>query len=1101
MIPSELSPRALKSNRFRQILDLLRSSILSGKLAPGLPLREVQLAQQFECSRAPVREALMELEREGIVEIKATGRARVRPFCETDMLELVEMRLALESMAARRVAPVWTREDSAWVERSIEAQIRSETLRDLTGLDVDMHRYIVERAGNSRLTAAWNVIRPQFEMWLAHTHRLQDRVEMEPRKVTVEAHRLILAALESGNGDSAGRVMTEHVESWLELYPRSEEPKKRGPFGAFVGPARNLVLGLGALLGVNCSGTEPNEFFQKQVLPVLEKRCFECHSHRKKIKGGLALDSRAGWEKGGDSGPAVVSGSVEESLIIKAVRRVEEDIAMPPKGKLPDEEVAILEQWVRKGAQDPRESKLAKSSRGVDLESGRKFWAFQPVSDPGVPEVREKKWCLDPVDHFLADRWEKKGVRPAGDADRWTWLRRVSLDLTGLPPSPDEIQEFVADNSPEACERVVDRLLGSQAYGERWGRHWLDLTGYADMMGTSNEVYAEHAWRYRDWVIGALNADLSFDQFIVEQIAGDLLHSSDEVQRAARITATGFLMVGDIEIVNPDKAKLEADHVDTQVSKIGQAFLGMTLGCVRCHDHKFDPIGLEDYYGMAGILRSSPSSHKWPDMGVWSALNTTVLPETPAQKAARLQLEAESVARIAALREDLGRTQAEKADTDRLIAALQEPPKLSQSEPAFAGGAGAGQDSPGSMDLGEVEEPQSAVGVLGDGDFAARRKELAGKQKELGEKLKNLQRDIQHAEFFRDKTPKAFSMSDGPKPGDMPVYIRGNPYATGAVVPRGALRVASWEPFPAIAHGQSGRLELARWISDRRNPLTARVAVNRIWQKLFGRGIVPSVDYFGVRGELPSHPELLDHLATRFMAGGWSQKKLVKSLVLSRAYRLSGVQEPESQRRDPENALFWRMKPQRLESEVIRDAMLAASGELRRESGGPALVLENPVNCGSLALKGTNPPTYAHRASRLGQELERTIYQPVMRNAQVGGARIGAFFDFVDPAMTAGQRPQTIVPTQTLFLLNNSMVRQRAQQISSLVLKQEKRAEVRLEILWAQVLGRPVRAEERESAFEFLADVSGTAGQKDESAAWCELCHALLGSNEFVFKL
>ncbi len=771
--------------------------------------------------------------------------------------------------------------------------------------------------------------------------------------------------------------------------------------------------------------------FESDVLPILQKRCFECHSHASKIKGGLALDSRSGWEEGGDNGPAVQPGQLEASLLIKAIRYVDAEFEMPPKGKLPASEIAILEEWVKNGAHDPRITSIAKEKKGIDLAEGRQFWAFQPVNSPPTPKVKNTPWPLDPLDRFVLAKQEQKGIRPTSDAPPHLWLRRVSLDLTGLPPTPQDIAAF----DPADYEAAVDRLLASKAYGERWARHWLDLTGYADMMGTSNTVYAEHAWRYRDYLISAFNADKPFDEFIREQIAGDLMPSKSTEDRAENLTATGFLMVGDIEIVNPDKAKMETDHIDSQVIKIGQAFLGMTIGCARCHDHKFDPIGLEDYYGIAGMLRSSPSSHKMPDMGVWSTLNSTVLPETLAQLAARKKLEAADEQRIVSLKAEQKKRADEKASLD---------PANTQ------------------------------------------------RRDELDALLKKLAGDINHAEFFKDKTPRAFAMSDGPNPADMPIYVRGNPYAPAGMVPRGSLRVASWNKFPVIPAGQSGRMQLADWLADQRNPLTARVVVNRLWQKLFGTGLVPSVDYFGTRGDAPTHPELLDHLATRFMRGGWSQKAFLRSLVLSRTYRLSSANDAAAMKLDPENKLYWRMNRQRLDAEALRDSLLAVSGELIRDGGGPALVLEHPENCGSLSLKGVNPPSYNHRKPRPTQEFERTLYLPVLRNGLTSSDKLRADFDFVDPAMITGQRNQTIVPTQTLFLLNSDLIRRRATALAK-SLAYEPTDLARLTALWLRVLNRPITSAERDEALTFLSRV--------DSSNWLELCHSLLASNEFVFRL
>ena len=832
-------------------------------------------------------------------------------------------------------------------------------------------------------------------------------------------------------------------------------------------------------------------FFDSKVLPILQKRCFECHSHGTKIKGGLALDSRSGWVEGGDNGSAIEPGDVEASLLVKAVRYVDAEFEMPPKAKLPAGEIAILEEWVKTGAHDPRSSGTSKLKKGIDLVEGRKFWAFQPVRDPLPPRIQDTQWPLDPLDHFILAKQEQEGIAPVADADRYTWLRRVSLDLTGLPPTETEVLAFAQDSSPQAFEVVVDRLLASKGYGERWARHWLDLTGYADMIGTSNNVFAEHAWRYRDYLIDSFNADKPFDEFVREQIAGDLMPSESTEDRAENIVATGFLMVGDIEIVNPDKARMEADHIDTQINRIGQTFMGMTLGCVRCHDHKFDPIGVEDYYGIAGMLHSSPSSRKMPDMGVWSTLNSTVLPETPAQLAARKQLEAENEQRIAGLKAEEKKLSDEKAALTKQLAALGK-----STVPAAPVAA---------TDNAEREiAPSPEAKATDDKDALVKRRD------ELDAQIKKLGETIKHAEFFKDKTPRAFAMSDGTVPADMPVHVRGNPSTTGSVVPRGTVRVASWEPFPAIPAGQSGRLQLAEWLADKRHPLTARVTVNRIWQKLFATGIVPSVDYFGLRGEIPTDPELLDHLATRFMEGGWSQKSFLRSLVLSRTYRLGSANPksavPDPQSKDPENKLYWRMNRQRLDAEAMRDSMLAASGELIRDSGGPALVLEEPENCGSLALKGVNPPNYTHRKPRPSQDFERTLYLPVLRNGTAGPDRLRAFFDFVNPAEIAGQRSQTIVPTQTLFLLNNDLIRKRAHVLADKLIAEEPDEVARIESLWLRVLSRPLGSAEREEALAFLGSVepliTTVKGRPAlESIKWRELCHSLLASNEFVFRL
>lgn len=815
---------------------------------------------------------------------------------------------------------------------------------------------------------------------------------------------------------------------------------------------------------------EQIEFFEKKIRPVLIEHCYECHAADSKIiQGGLRVDYRAGLFKGGDSGPSIDLTEPDQSSLIKALHY--EDFEMPPKGKLSDSIIADFRKWIAMGAPDPRMADELPPSRTIDLDEGRKFWAFQPIADPQPPSVMDQTWPIDPIDHFILAKLEAAGVQPVADADRYTWLRRVSLDLTGLPPTPTEIDAFIRDNSPYACATVIDRLLESRAYGERWARHWLDLTGYADMIGTSNNVFAEYAWRYRDYLIEAFNKDKPFDRFVREQIAGDLIATSSVTDKAENITATGFLMLGDVEIVEPDKAKMEADHIDTQVSKIGAAFLGMTMGCARCHDHKFDPIGLEDYYGIAGMLRSSHSTHKIP-FGVWSTLNSSELPESPEQIEVRKKLEAEHTEKIASLKAEQTKLNDEKKAIVAELAKLEK----------------------------ETKEADAS-----EADEKSRLAPLTKQRDELIERLTKLGTGIQHAEFFSSKVPKAFAMRDGEKPADMPVYIRGNPYAPDRIVPRGVLRVASWREFPEIPTGQSGRLQLADWLVDEKNPLTARVTVNRIWQKLFGEGLVRSVDYFGVRGETPSHPELLDHLATRFMKNGWSQKKLIRSVVLSRAYRLSCNNSAASIIADPDNRLLWRMQRQRLDAEAIRDSALAISGELKESHGGPALVLENVENTGALAEKGVNPPNYSHKKPRPAQEFERTIYLPVMRTGFTGEDRIRSYFDFVNPAQIAGQRNQTVVPTQSLFLMNNSSFRKRAKSFVDRLFTESKTHDERLEQLWLRVLSRPITTSERHDANSFLKETQSlnTTDNKaiSESVAWQELCHGLLSSNHFVFRL
>ena len=758
-----------------------------------------------------------------------------------------------------------------------------------------------------------------------------------------------------------------------------------------------------------------SEKFDKTVRPILEQHCYRCHSHQaKKAKGGLVLDSRSGWAKGGQSGPALVPGQPDKSLLISAVRY--QDLEMPPNGKLPRKLVRQLERWVADGAFDPRVTKSTRGVKGIDFKKGRQHWAFQPLKQTAPPRVKNSKWPKDEVDRYILAKLESAGLRPVGDADRYTWLRRVSFDLTGLPPTVDQVAEFTGDRSSRAREKVVDRLLASRAFGERWARHWLDLVGYADQVGTSNSVFARYAWRYRDYVIDAFNTDKPFNEFIREQIAGDLIAAERQSveQRAASLTATGFLVLGDIEIVESDKAKLLVDIVDQQLNKVGKAFLGLTLECARCHDHKFDPVSQRDYYAMAGFFHGTSTVYKTP-RGVWSDVNVIELPETKAQQTDRAVREKKHAEKLAGWRSERKQAGARRAELDKLIL---------------------------------------------------------------------------HGEFFAPTVPRVHGVRDVKSPTAMRITIRGDPRALGDVVPRGFLQVISKGP-PKIPANQSGRRQLADWVAGQ--PLAMRVVVNRVWQKLFGEGLVRSVDYFGLPGDRPSHPDLLDSVARRFIRDGFSQKTLIRRLVLSRTYGLDSAHDDHAHAVDPGNRLRWRMNRTRLDAEALRDAMIMVSGRLRPSSGGPALPLEFPENVGGLDPKDVNPPNFRLAKWRPEQEFERTVYLPVIRDGpQPGPATLRNVFDFAQPSQLTGQRPVTAVPTQALFLMNSPVVKKHAAALAARLSKEGDEAK-RLDLLWLTLLNRPITGLERREAAEFVRE-SGQNG-------WAELCHALLASNEFLMRL
>lgn len=718
------------------------------------------------------------------------------------------------------------------------------------------------------------------------------------------------------------------------------------------------------------------------------------------------------------------------------------------------------------------------------VADGRKHWAYQPLSRPTPPAVQQTTWPRGPVDRFILAGLEQNQVKPVVDADRHVWLRRVTFDLTGLPPTVEDIDSFVGDASPLAQARVVDRLLASAAFGERWARHWLDLVGYADQLGTVNDVPAPHAWRYRDYVIRALNFDKPFDQFIREQIAGDLLPATSIEARQEAMTATGFLLLGEIHIVTPDKLQLRADIVDHQIQKVGLAFLGQTLGCVRCHDHKFDPIKLADYYGLAGIFGSSEAAYM-TDRGVWSSLLTSALPETPDQRAEReraLREHGKTMATVTAERAGLAQ---ELAEVTQRLTALTAPPATNR--PPSVEAAGVAKTGVTTTTAVAKETPADA---------------LKTRKVELDKKISSLDNRLLHLAYIEPKAAFAYCLRESAQPADGRITLRGNVHALGDTVPRGFVRVVPSGPWPQIPPNTSGRVQLADWLASPENPLPARVTVNRIWQKLFGEGLVRSVDYFGTRGDRPTHPELLDWLAVRFIQNGWSQKTLIRELVLSRTYGLSSAQDAAALARDPDNRRLWRMNRRRLDAESLRDAVLATSGELVSCAGGPALALHLAENVGGLDPKDVNPVSFRTGTFPDVQHHQRTVYLPVVRSrAQPGPAELRNLFDFVPPTEMAGQRPSTSVATQALYLMNSEFIKSHADRLADLLLKQAGTSDrSRLEALYLRTLNRPVSEAEIEEARRFLTPPEHGSGDQ-ERAAWAAYCHAMLSSNEFLFRL
>ncbi|AMV36005.1 PSD1 and planctomycete cytochrome C domain-containing protein [Planctomyces sp. SH-PL62] len=736
---------------------------------------------------------------------------------------------------------------------------------------------------------------------------------------------------------------------------------------------------------------EAEAFFERSVRPLLVERCLSCHGGpaksgdgKVKVRGGLDLTSRAKILEGGDSGPAIEPGNVEDSLLVRAIRYHDEP-RMPPDRRLDDGEIRALSRWIEQGAAWPGaaddENEVptpAAASPGIDLESGRSHWAFRPLADPPVPEVRDRAWPASPIDRFVLEKLEAQGRSPAPAASRRAFIRRASFDLVGLPPTPEEVDAFEADpaGDADAVARLVDRLLASPRYGERWGRVWLDLVRYADTAGETADYPVPEAYRYRDYVIDAFNADLPYDRFLAEQIAGDLLAPAGPPERArAAVIATGFLAVS--RRFGFDPQNYHHLTIEDTIDALGKSVLGLTIACARCHDHKFDPIAQADYYALYGVFEST----RYP----------------------------------------------------------------------FPGGE-------------ETKRPRDFVSVpVADGS--------ASEAVEL-----------------------AYAVAESPTPADSRIQRRGDPKNLGPAVPRGFPEVLVGRDAPPIGSG-SGRRELAAWLTDRSNPLTYRVLVNRVWQHHFGRGIVASASNFGVKGSPPSHPELLDWLASRFIEDGFSIKALHRRILLSAAYRTASTAGPASASEaeaDPENVRLGRFNRRRLDAEEIRDALLFVSGGLDSGRGGPHPF--PPVEQWGFTQHSPFLAVYPSDRRSVYLMTQRLRRHPFL-----------ALFDGADPNSSTEARNATTVPTQSLFFLNDPLVHQAAEGLADRLLAASDDPSARIDRAFRLVLGRPASAVEidrmRAHLDECREDLAAVGEPPDtlERRTWASLARILFGTNEFLY--
>ena len=760
------------------------------------------------------------------------------------------------------------------------------------------------------------------------------------------------------------------------------------------------------------------EFFEKKIRPVLSAKCYGCHSAAvKSPMGRLLLDSREGIRRGGASGmPAVVPNQPEESLLLTAIRQ-KGALKMPLGGVLSDDAIADFEAWIKMGAPDPRDAKAPPPPPPYDFDKARRHWSYRPVQDPAPPDIADPLWNKTAIDRFIRARLEQKGLVPAGLASKRTLLRRATFDLTGLPPTPDEIDAFLKDASPRAFEKVVDRLLATRQYAERWGRHWLDVVRYADTAGCNSDFPVPEAYRYRDWVIAAFQRDQPYMEFLGDQLAGDLLPAKDDEDRRAKIVATGYLAISRRFASSPNEHHLT---IDDTVDNVGKAMLGLTVSCAHCHDHKFDAIPERDYFGLYGIFESTvyafPGVETFPRPYDFEALGGDKNQQT--LTAWETQIKG-AYAKIRELR------------------------------------FGAGRNKPDAKT--EIE------------------------------KLKN---EVLALELKPPEVPRAYAVRDG-KGHNAKMQYKGDPKKLGDEVPRGFLTILGGQKLPEDEKG-SGRQELAEWITDPNNPLTARVMVNRIWEWHFGKGIVATPNDFGVRGEAPTHPELLDWLASRFAESGYSVKAMHKLIMLSRAYRLASAGNAADFKQDAKNSFLWKFDRRRLEAEEIRDSLLAVSGQLDLTPGGP-----HPF-----------PPMHQWTYSQHRQFF--AVYDTNKRSVYLMQQRLRKhplleLFDQADPNASTGVRNSSVTALQALAFMNNEFVNTQADQFGVRVGMAYSDTPARIRYAYQLAFGRAPTPAELADGASYLAKArmalkdSGLPAERQPRAALASYLHVLLASDEFLF--
>ncbi|MDA1014909.1 MAG: PSD1 and planctomycete cytochrome C domain-containing protein [Planctomycetota bacterium] len=903
------------------------------------------------------------------------------------------------------------------------------------------------------------------------------------------------------------------------------------------------------------------EFFEKKIRPVLVEHCYQCHSadaqKNKKLKGGLLLDTRMGLRAGGESGLAIVLGKPGESLLLSALRGGGDATQMPPNGKLSDAVIADFETWIRSGAADPRDD-AAKEVTSLDWKKARQFWAFQTPVKHATPKVHDAKWLRNDVDLFILAALERRGLKPVRSASKRELIRRATFDLTGLPPSIEEVEAFEKDGSPQAFEKVVDRLLKSPHYGERWGRYWLDVARYADDKALAFANPWPHAWRYRDWVVKAFNDDMPYDRFVRLQLAGDLL-TEPKTDYTLRLAGLGFQGLGAVYHKGSVAEQVTADELDDRVDTLSRGLLGLTVACARCHDHKYDPIPTRDYYSLASAYNGAG----WNEVAmaapeVIAAYNEgqrrikeqddairTWLREISQREGQKQFAKISQYMQVAWRMHVLQANGVKTADDevakreklhpyfvnrfreflrpDKKGEALKRFPQLKAWFDHKAAGSadkkvakyedvivsdalrqiaetlqGLAQTSLQKRDALDSEYEQALALAKTDADKKQVKRTPLGKEHE--QFLKNIWLDAAGPLHADDANTERQLLSDEEKPrllalraeldqrkkaapekypvahgvtgggSAMPIHVRGDVKRKSDSTHAGFLQVLG-RPEGRVSSQRFTRLDLANEICSPKNPLTARVIVNRVWQHHFGRGIVASASNFGLVGDRPTHPELLDTLAVRFIESGWSLKWLHRELMLSSAYQLSSDQDTHNLADDPGNLLLWRFAPRRLDVESWRDAILAVSGRLDRTVGGPAV--------------GSSVTTH----------VRRTLYGMVSRRDP---DKMLIAFDFPDANVSSARRDVTTVPQQQLFVLNSDFMVQSAEALARRLEQAAPMNEQRITLAYQWAYARDPTVEEVQFNLKFLR-VAAANRDGDKLSAWGQLAQAMLAANEFTW--